>query len=154
MDRQFIIIVCVGLYMAACIGVGLWAMRRTKNAGDFFMAGRHLGAFVTAMAIFSSTLSGFGFVGGPGLVYRMGMSSVWMVVCVTMGYALSFFLLAKRLRLFAEVLQPISLPDVVATRYQSRRKRPGRGAPGPGLASQPPGRQKLPADRRRDVMGA
>ncbi|HIF32295.1 MAG: sodium/proline symporter [Pirellulaceae bacterium] len=123
MDRQFIIIVCVGLYMAACIGVGLWAMRRTKNAGDFFMAGRHLGAFVTAMAIFSSTLSGFGFVGGPGLVYRMGMSSVWMVVCVTMGYALSFFLLAKRLRLFAEVLQPISLPDVVATRYQSQTTR-------------------------------
>ena len=29
----------------------------------------------------SRTLSGFGFVGGPGLVYSMGISSLWMVVC-------------------------------------------------------------------------
>jgi Na+/proline symporter len=46
-----------------------------------------------------------------------------MVVCVTMGYALSFFLLAKRLRLFSEVYEPISLPDVVATRYGNQTTR-------------------------------
>jgi Na+/proline symporter len=50
--RQPIVLFCVGAYMVACVAVGLWAMRRTKNAGDFFMAGRHLGAFVTAMAVF------------------------------------------------------------------------------------------------------
>ncbi len=122
-SRQTIVLICVAAYLVACIGVGLWAMRRTKNATDFFMAGRHLGAFVTAMAVFSSTLSGFGFVGGPGLVYRMGMSSIWMVICVTIGYSISFFLLGKRLRLFAEVHQPISLPDVVATRYNSQTTR-------------------------------
>lgn len=121
--RQSIVLVCVGAYMVACVAVGLWAMRRTKSSGDFFMAGRHLGAFVTAMAVFSSTLSGFGFVGGPGLVYRMGMSSLWMVICATMGYCISFFLLGKRLRLFAELHQPVSLPDVVATRYRSRTTR-------------------------------
>jgi len=122
-SRQLIVIVCVTVYMAACVAVGLWAMRRTKDSSDFFMAGRHLGAFVTAMAVFSSTLSGFGFVGGPGLVYRMGMSSIWMVVCVTIGYAISFFLLGKRLRLMAEVHQPVSLPDLVATRYGSQTTR-------------------------------
>ena len=58
--RPWIVLFCVTIYMAACVWVGLWAMKRTKNAGDFFMAGRHLGAFVTAMAVFSSTLSGFG----------------------------------------------------------------------------------------------
>lgn len=117
--RQEIVIACVSVYMLACVVVGLWAMRRTKDSSDFFMAGRHLGAFVTAMAVFSSTLSGFGFVGGPELVYQMGMSSLWMVVCVTVGYSLSFFLLGKRLRLFAEVHEPLSLPDVLATRYGS-----------------------------------
>ena len=67
--RQEIVVICVSVYMLACVAVGLWAMRRTKDSGDFFMAGRHLGAFVTSMAVFSSTLSGFGFVGGPELVY-------------------------------------------------------------------------------------
>ena len=121
--RPVIVLLCVTAYMVACVWVGLWAMRRTKNSSDFFMAGRDLGIFVTAMAVFSSTLSGFGFVGGPGLVYRLGMSSIWMIVCVTIGYALSFFLLGKRIRLFAEVYQPISLPDVVAIRYGSQTTR-------------------------------
>ena len=115
--RNPIILGFVALYMLLCIGVGIWALRRTKSTHDFFMAGRDLGVMVTAFAVFSSTLSGFGFVGGPGLVYKLGMSSVWMFVCIIMGYNISFFLLAKRLRLLAELGSCISLPDVVALRY-------------------------------------
>jgi len=115
--RNPIILGFVGLYMLLCIAVGIWALRRTKSTHDFFMAGRDLGIMVTAFAVFSSTLSGFGFVGGPGLVYRMGMSSVWMIVCVIMGFNLSFILLGKRLRLFAELGESVSLPDVVKLRY-------------------------------------
>ena len=77
------------------------------------MAGRDLGVMLTAFAIFSSTLSGFGFVGGPGLVYKLGVSSMWMVVCAGIGYVISFALLGKRIRLFAELRNCISLPDVV-----------------------------------------
>lgn len=121
--RNPIILTSVALYMLLCIGVGIWALRRTKSTHDFFMAGRDLGVMVTAFAVFSSTLSGFGFVGGPGLVYKLGMSSVWMFVCIIMGYNLSFFLLAKRLRLLAELGDAISLPDVVALRYGSNTTR-------------------------------
>ncbi len=118
-----IILACIGVYLAVCIGVGLWALRRTKSTKDFFMAGRDLGIIVTALAVFSSTLSGFGFVGGPGLVYRMGMSSLWMVVCASVGYVIAFYLLGKRLRLFAELRDSISLPDAVAARYKSQWSR-------------------------------
>ena len=118
--RPTIILTCVAAYMVMCIVVGLWAMRRTKNAQDFFMAGRHLGVMVASAAIFSSTMSGFGFVGGPGLVYKLGISSCWMVICSSMGVCLSIFLLGKRLRIFAELRDPISLPDAVAARYNSR----------------------------------
>lgn len=115
--RNPIILTFVGLYMLLCILVGVWALRRTKSTHDFFMAGRDLGITVTAFAVFSSTLSGFGFVGGPGLVYKMGMSSVWMVVVALMGFNISFFLLGKRMRLFAELGNSLSLPDVVKLRY-------------------------------------
>ncbi len=121
--RNTIVLVCVGLYMVICIIVGVWALRRTRSSRDFFMAGRDLGVFVTGIAVFSSTLSGFGFVGGPGLVYRMGMSSIWMVVCTGIGFSFSAILLAKRLRLFAELSDPVSLPDVVAVRYRSESAR-------------------------------
>ena len=99
MNRDQVILASVALYLGVCIVVGLWALRRTKSTHDFFMAGRDLGIFVTGLAVFSSTLSGFGFVGGPGLVYRMGMSSLWMVVCASLGFVIAFMLLGKRLRL-------------------------------------------------------
>ena len=46
--RAWIILGCVAAFFAMCIGVGLWAMHRTKSASDFFMAGRDLGFIVTA----------------------------------------------------------------------------------------------------------
>ncbi len=116
-QRDLVILGCVVAYLAVCIGFGLWAMRRTHSASDFFMAGRSLGVLVTGMAIFSTTLSGFAVVGGPGLVYSMGTSSLWIVITSTMGFALSSFLLAKRLRMFAELCDTVSLPDAVAARY-------------------------------------
>ncbi|WP_286829658.1 MULTISPECIES: sodium:solute symporter family transporter [Kordiimonas] len=121
--RQPIILSCVAAYMGLCIWVGIWAMRRTKSAGDFFVAGRGLGPVVVSLAVFSSTLSGFGFVGGPGLVYATGMSSIWMAVCSALGYATGFYLVAKRIRMVAEVRDTMSLPDVVFARYGSETAR-------------------------------
>ncbi len=118
--RNPIILGSVVAYMGACVGVGLWALRRTKSTRDFFMAGRQLGIVVAGVAIFSSTMSGFGFVGGPGLVYSMGMSSVWIIITASVSYAIADFLLGKRLRLFAGLRDSVSLPDAVAARYGSR----------------------------------
>ncbi len=118
--RAQIIAACVAVYFIVCIVVGLWAMRRTRSSRDFFMAGRDLGIWVTSIAIFSSAMSGFGFVGGPGLVYKMGMSSLWIVISTTIGYAICFFLLGTKLRRWAVERDSISLPDVIAARYNSR----------------------------------
>jgi len=92
-SRSTTILVCIGLYMASCVGIGLWAMRRTKNTRDFFMAGRGLGIVVTSVAIFSSTMSGFGFVGGPGATYKMAIASFWFFIGVLASYSICFFLL-------------------------------------------------------------
>ena len=119
MNRGSVILTAVIIYLGVCIGVGLWAMRRTKSSNDFFMGGRNLGPLVIGFAAFSSTLSGFGFVGGPGLVYRMGMSSIWMVVVSAISIAIGFSVVAKRARLLAQLGDCISLPDVAYLRFRS-----------------------------------
>ncbi len=121
--RQPIILGSLVVYLVLCVAVGIWAMRRTKSAGDFFVAGRSLGPAVIGLAIFSSTMSGFGFVGGPGLVYSTGISSLWMCVTSPLGLALGFYLVAKRIRIVAELRDTVSLPDVVAARYDSEAAR-------------------------------
>ena len=116
-NRSLITLLAVIAYLALCIGVGLWSLRRTKSTSDFFVAGRTLGMFVTAFAIFSSTMSGFGFVGGPGLMYSMGTSSIWILGTIVISNIIVLNLVAKRLRLVAELRECVSLPDVAAARY-------------------------------------
>ncbi len=118
-DSPFIL-VCVVVYLASCAVVGTWAIRRTSSSTDFFLAGKSLGLVVVVMATISSVMSGFGFVGGPGLVYESGSSSLWMVFVATFSLPLAFFLTGKRLRLLAEVRPILTLPEAVAARYGGR----------------------------------
>ncbi len=118
-----VIVICVVVYLAACFGVGVWALRRTHTIADFLVAGRTLGPTVIVIATMSSIMSGFGFVGGPGLVYDSGISSLWMTFTCTFGMPLAWILVAKRLRLLADVRDTLTLPDAVAARYGGRLPR-------------------------------
>ena len=118
-----LILACVVIYLGACFGIGIWAMGRTHTIADFFVAGRTLGPLVVAVATMSSIMSGFGFVGGPGLVFESGSSSLWMTFAATIGMPLSWILVGKRLCLLAEAREVLSLPDAVALRYGGRAPR-------------------------------
>ena len=43
--RGVIILAFIILYMLMCVGVGIWAMRRTKSTRDFFMGTARLQPF-------------------------------------------------------------------------------------------------------------
>jgi SSS family transporter len=115
-----IILVCVGLYLLVCLAIGVWAMRRTHTIADFLVAGRRLGLIVVVLATMSSIMSGFGFVGGPGLVYEAGISSLWMTFPATFSMPLIWVLVGKRLSLLAAAREVLTLPDVVEARYGGR----------------------------------
>ena len=112
-----LIIGCVIAYLASCAVIGVWAMRRTSTTADFFLAGKSLGPLVVVMATISSVMSGFGFVGGPGLVYESGASSLWMVFISAFSLPTIYLLTGKRLRLLVEVRDVLTLPQAVGARY-------------------------------------
>ena len=119
-SHSMLIVACVIAYLVICSGVGAWAMRRTKSAADFYLAGKSVGPVVVVLATISSIMSGFGFVGGPGLVYESGASSFWMVLVSSFSFALLFMATGKRLRLLVEVRDIITLPGAVGARYKGR----------------------------------
>ena len=82
--RPTVVAVAV-LYFAAIAAIGVWAAGRTRTAGDFFLAGQGIGLWALAIAAMAATLSGFIFVGGPGLVYTIGMGAVFIVMPATIG---------------------------------------------------------------------
>ena len=113
-------IVAVGIaYFFACASIGWWASRRTRTAEDFFVAGRSVGLVPFAIAAMASTLSGFAFIGGPGLVYAMGMTAVFIILPASLTNTMGAWVLGKRLRLLGEVRKLITVPDAIGARYRS-----------------------------------
>jgi len=68
------------VYFAVVTGIGVWATRRTRSAADFFVAGQGIGLWPLAISAMAATLSGFAFIGGPGLVYTLGLGAVFIVL--------------------------------------------------------------------------
>jgi SSS family transporter len=119
LDRP-LVIVAVLLYLAASVAVGVWSLRRTRTSRDFWIAGQGLGVVVTGIATMAAAFSGFVFVGGPGLTYRIGLSSLFINVSIGFTATLLGWALAKRLRLLAEVREIYTVPDAILCRYRSR----------------------------------
>ena len=114
------VIVGVALvYFAIVAAIGVWATRKTKTAADFFVAGQGIGLFALAIASMAATLSGFAFIGGPGLVYTIGLGAVYIVLPVSLTNAMGAWVLAKRMRLLAEVRPMMTVPDAIGARYRS-----------------------------------
>ncbi len=107
------------IYLAVCGAIAIWAVRRTRNARDYFVAGRGVGLWALAIAVMASALSGFGFIGGPGLVYTIGLGAVFIVLPASMTGSMTAWVLAKRMRLLAEVRGVITIPDALGARYRS-----------------------------------
>jgi len=107
-------------YFAVVTAIGAWATRRTRTAGDFFVAGKGIGLAALSLSVMSATLSGFAFIGGPGLVYAIGLGAMFIILPAALTNAMGAWVLAKRLRLMAEVRRTITLPDAIGARYRSR----------------------------------
>ena len=113
-------VVVVGvLYFAVVAAIGAWAARRTRTAADFFVAGRGIGLLALTLAAMSATFSGFAFIGGPGLVYTMGLGAVFIILPASITNAMTAWVLAKRMRLLAEVRPILTVPDAIGARYGS-----------------------------------
>jgi Na+/proline symporter len=107
------------LYLGVVAVIAVWAGRTTRTREDFFLAGKGIGLLALTFAALASTFSSFTFLGGPSLLYMSGLGAMMFVLPATLTNALSAWVLAKRLRLVAEIRPVLTLPDVVRLRYDS-----------------------------------
>jgi Na+/proline symporter len=107
------------VYFVVVAAIATWATRRTRSASDFFVAGAGVGLWTLAIAKMAATLSGFAFIGGPGLVYTIGIGAVFIILPGAITNALGAWVLAKRMRLLGEARGLFTVPDAIGARYRS-----------------------------------
>lgn len=122
MSDPFIVTIVI-LYFALSFAVGLYAKKYVKVAEEYFGAHKLFGPIIVGIASFAAIMSGFGFVGGPGLVYAMGATSLWITLSQAAAFGFSWWIIGKRIRLIAEVKPVATLPDIAALRFKSEAVR-------------------------------
>ena len=113
------------LYFLAVLSIGVFFMIRSKGTGEeeYFLGGRGMGPWVTAMSAQASDMSGWLLMGFPGSILAFGMGKVWIGIGLAIGTSLNWILVAKRLRRFSKVANDsITLPQYLTNRFASKNK--------------------------------
>lgn len=107
-------------YFVGCAVIGYLAARRTKTTEDFYLAGRGVGLLPFAIAAMATTLSGFAFIGGPGLVYSIGLTALFIILPAALTNTYGVLVLGVRMRALGERHRLVTVPDAIGLRYDSR----------------------------------
>jgi sodium/pantothenate symporter len=103
------------LYLAGCIGIGVYASRRVLGSRDeYWVAGRRIGTGVNALAIMASLASGGSIIGIMGLAYAQGIpATLALFGGAVVGFPLASILVARQLRRFGR----FTITDFLTFRY-------------------------------------
>lgn len=119
------ILLAMVIYMAAVIVIGiLFAKRANKSSENYFLGGRSLGPWVTAMSAEASDMSGWLLMGLPGVAYWCGLAdAVWTAIGLALGTYLNWLFVSKRLRRYSiRANNSITLPEFFSNRFREKNK--------------------------------
>ena len=113
------------VYLASLLGVGAWFFFKDKNCGEkgYFLGGRQMGPWVTALSAGASDMSAWVLMGLPTSVYALGLGQMWIAVGLALGYTISWIYQAPRLRSFSIVANDaITIPEYLTHRFLSKSR--------------------------------
>ncbi|STQ86586.1 sodium:solute symporter family transporter [Helicobacter muridarum] len=112
------IFITFGIYALIMIGIGIYFYRQIRNPEQFFLGGRNVGAAVSALSAGASDMSSWLLMGLPGALYVAGLLNAWIAIGLSVGMFINWMLVAKRLRIYTEVVaNSITIPDYFETRF-------------------------------------
>ncbi|MCQ2466952.1 MAG: sodium/proline symporter [Clostridia bacterium] len=111
------------LYFVVVLAIGIYFFLKSKGGDEkeYFLGGRGMGPFVTAMSAQASDMSGWLLMGFPGSIFAFGMGQVWIGIGLALGTAANWIFVATRLRKFSKAANDsITLPQYLTNRFASK----------------------------------
>ncbi len=107
------------------VAIGFKFYSKTSNLTDYFLGGRNLGSWLTALSAQASDMSGWLLIGLPGtayVIYAGTAEAIWTAIGLVAGTYLNWLLVAKRLRTYTEVSgNSITIPDFLENRFKDSK---------------------------------
>lgn len=115
------IIIAIAVYMVVLIYLGIRYTKTGTSVGDYYLGGRKLGPFVTAMSAEASDMSSWLLLGLPGVAYATGIcDAFWTALGLGIGTYFNWLLSARRLRHYTEITNSVTIPDFFENRFRDK----------------------------------
>src|SRR3954469_14359675 len=116
------VLVAFALYLLGCVVLGYlshYYLQKRKFMASYFLGDRGLGAWVLALTVAATAISGGTFMGFPSLIYSNGwIMALW--ICSYMIVPLTTMVLfGKRINQAARISGAVTVPDVLRDRFNS-----------------------------------
>ena len=122
MNAELVIFI---LYLIFMLGIGVFFFLRMRSGSekDYFLGGRKMGPWVSALSAGASDMSAWVLMGLPASVYALGVGQTWIAIGLAIGYALSWILEAPRLRRYSIAAKDsITIPQYLTNRFLSKSR--------------------------------
>lgn len=113
------------IYLVFMLSIGVFFFIKDKNGGEktYFLGGRQMGPWVTALSAGASDMSAWVLMGLPTSIYALGVGQVWISVGLAIGYTISWLVEAPRLRRFSIVANDsITIPQYLTNRFLAKSR--------------------------------
>ena len=115
------IMIAIALYLGVLIILGARFAKDNNTVEDYYLGGRKLGPYVTAMSAEASDMSSWLLMGLPGVAYLSGIcDAFWTAIGLGIGTYLNWLLEAKRLRYYTEIIDADTVPDFYEKRFRDK----------------------------------
>ena len=112
-------------YFVFMLGIGVFFFIRSKSGGEkgYFLGGRQMGPWVSALSAGASDMSAWVLMGLPASIYAAGLGQSWIAIGLALGYTLSWLVEAPRLRRYSIAANDsITIPQYLTNRFLTKNK--------------------------------
>ena len=118
---MFIKVILLLVFFALTVFVGLYFRKRAASVGDFVLAGRSVGPWLTAFAYGTTYFSAVIFVGYAGQFgWKFGTAATWIGLGnAFIGSLMPWIILGRRTRIMTHHLKSATMPEFFGSRFNS-----------------------------------
>lgn len=114
--------VMFAFYLLVMLGIGFIFVKKIRSTSEYFLGGRGVGAWVTAMSAEASDMSGWLLMGLPGAIFLAGIGKGWVAIGLAIGTILNWIFVAPRLRIYTEKTKSLTLPGFFSERFRETKQ--------------------------------